>query len=982
MLRILRIVPLLCLTLAAFAEPSVELQRNYLVQGDQVLVKFAGAASVESATITVQSATGGIVWSEHVKLLGRDETVVPAWRTTEGISDSIYTCYIQAPGLSAGLPFLLVGELKKQAEQNYAELEKQIAEAEIELATEPWPGRFGASYREITRLLRIPMLNHIEEETSHEPINRFITLTEKARNITSEIGMRRRAPQIGIKKQLISGLATEGSNLYLQGKWALRTTPIEEENFSEIVDPKTIPEDWLGVELPCELHTALAEIGAINDPQESRNDRYVKWIGKRAWWFRKYFKFMPMPYIAEDRYELVVENALGKVDAWFNGTQLKRIRDNVFEVTPEVWGNRSIALVLRYVPDASKTGDTASHGIFKHIGGTASDEKDTREDPTLRPVFDRIGILGNVYLRPLRALQLNEIKSTILNPETDEPALSVDVSILNNTGSEIEGSLQLYNDSSGRRARTREDTTLAAGLNVLNITSTLENIAHWIPETATQTTAGGQHQLNFLVGRRRAINVSVNSGLRSVKTKKDNDGNSTVVIGGREFAVRGAKWYGISATGWNYPPSGEFNRLERFLDMAVNAHLNTLWVINGRLEPDAFYEACDRKGVMVWQSLKPETDAWRNLDVWVREVMTTVGSHPSVVAWETDPSLSEAKRQQLKDMLRQYDNVRLINEKPWIEIPDITPRTLLSESSMRAMIGAGKTWPPTPNWRFHAADEEMLAIASPINNEREAVARIQEIQAQRFTSYMEETEKEKPLLGGLMFGRFNDPWPCFSTSFVDYYGRPKRIYYDLKRACMPIRIVYRGEDPVQIWFENRTDEMQGGIITILHSRTDLLTHNTDRTQRWSTGTRIQLSPRSATKAVEVSLQELKEKSDFEMDRSFLISRFFQGQSAPGKFHYFVPREELFMPDKDRCAFVDRPTGDDKVHEIKIRSRGFADTVVFEDDHRNILFEDNYLDVSRNLSCEIRYHIGPTAPSFIPIKVTGRNIPPGTGVKRQ
>ena len=129
-------------------------------------------------------------------------------------------------------------------------------------------------------------------------------------------------------------------------------------------------------------------------------------------------------------------------------------------------------------------------------------------------------------------------------------------------------------------------------------------------------------------------------GFRSVAldTADDEHGTRfTLVVNGRPVAVRGANWI----------PDDHFltritrERLARRLDQAADAHLNLLRVWGGGIyESEDFYEACDERGLLVWQDFLlacaayPEEEPLRSeIEAEARENVVRLMPHPSLVLW-------------------------------------------------------------------------------------------------------------------------------------------------------------------------------------------------------------------------------------------------------------------------------------------------------------------------------------------------------------
>jgi beta-mannosidase len=129
-------------------------------------------------------------------------------------------------------------------------------------------------------------------------------------------------------------------------------------------------------------------------------------------------------------------------------------------------------------------------------------------------------------------------------------------------------------------------------------------------------------------------------GLRTVRlnTEPDEIGSRFALeINGRGVFARGANWI----------PDGLFpseigpDRYRARIRQARDANMNMLRVWGGGIyEHDAFYQACDQLGVMVWQDFMftcatyPEEEPYRSLvEAEARHNITRLSSHPSVVLW-------------------------------------------------------------------------------------------------------------------------------------------------------------------------------------------------------------------------------------------------------------------------------------------------------------------------------------------------------------
>jgi len=124
----------------------------------------------------------------------------------------------------------------------------------------------------------------------------------------------------------------------------------------------------------------------------------------------------------------------------------------------------------------------------------------------------------------------------------------------------------------------------------------------------------------------------------TVDTEPDETGTPfTFVVNGRRVFAKGANWI----------PDDHFltrvtrERLERRIGQAVDANMNMLRVWGGGIyETDDFYDACDERGVLVWQDFPfacafyAEEEPLRGeVEAEARENITRLVAHPSLVLW-------------------------------------------------------------------------------------------------------------------------------------------------------------------------------------------------------------------------------------------------------------------------------------------------------------------------------------------------------------
>ena len=164
--------------------------------------------------------------------------------------------------------------------------------------------------------------------------------------------------------------------------------------------------------------------------------------------------------------------------------------------------------------------------------------------------------------------------------------------------------------------------------------------------------------------------------LRTSTTNEAGDGEFCFSVNGQRIFVLGTNWVPVDAFPCRYPERME-QALAELEDIGCNAV--RVWG-GGSYQPEAFYDFCDRRGILVWQDFclgcatYPDSD--RLLQAMREEataVVRRLRNHPSIVLWAgdnecdevpkwngyaPDPNAGKLTRQVLADVVRTEDLTR------------------------------------------------------------------------------------------------------------------------------------------------------------------------------------------------------------------------------------------------------------------------------------------------------------------------------------
>ncbi len=186
-----------------------------------------------------------------------------------------------------------------------------------------------------------------------------------------------------------------------------------------------------------------------------------------------------------------------------------------------------------------------------------------------------------------------------------------------------------------------------------------------------------------------------------VVTEKDEVGASMFFrVNGIDIFAKGANWIPADAL----PGAITHERIDALLSAAVEANMNMIRVWGGGFyEFDAFYDACDRLGLLVWQDMMfscsqyPSTpDFLAEIDAELRYQIKRLSSRPSIALWcgdnEVIGSLNwfEISRNNRDRYLVNYDRFNRVIDKA---VQDTDPdRRFWPSSPCNGDMDYGDAW--------------------------------------------------------------------------------------------------------------------------------------------------------------------------------------------------------------------------------------------------------------------------------------------------
>lgn len=320
--------------------------------------------------------------------------------------------------------------------------------------------------------------------------------------------------------------------------------------------------------------------------------------------------------------------------------------------------------------------------------------------------------------------------------------------------------------------------------------------------------------------------VRYKAGIREV-AYEDMDTALKIFVNHQRIMVMGGNW-GFSETNLNYR-AREFDAAVRYHhDMNMTMIRN--WV--GQTGSEAFFVACDRYGLMVWQDFWL-ANPWDGPDPAdnemfmdnARDFISRIRRHPSLALYcgrnEGYPPevLDQGLRQSVAALHPQLGYISssaddgVSGHGPYTLMPvsyyfSHTSSKLHSEQgvpcvpnpeSLRRMLPSGQLWPQGDAWGQHdftmlgaqrgaAFNEKMERCLGRPTSMEQYSAWAQWLNYDGHRAMFEAATSQQGM--GLLMWMSHPTWPSMVWQTYDYYFDPTAGYFGVKKACEPLHVLY------------------------------------------------------------------------------------------------------------------------------------------------------------------------------------------------
>jgi beta-mannosidase len=630
--------------------------------------------------------------------------------------------------------------------------------------------------------------------------------------------------------------------------------------------------EWLPATVPGNVQADLVAAGRLKDPNLGLEAGPLRQAGEQSWWLVRRFALSSSP---GERAHLILRGIDYIGDLFLNGQHLGRhegmFAPQMHDVTGLLQPENQLAVRLlgsRWLPrNRSTPWYRLLNSIEARLGGLPGGYPHRRD--TLKcqmgfgwdfsPALLTMGLWDDVYLAVTGHAFIEGVTAA-LQPRggSSEAKLRVNVTLDTRRRHRLRLVSTLAGETFVSSPLTVErGVELAPGGGCIALDLTVPEPRLWWPWDH------GDPDLYRLTveawdGDQLQDAVSQTIGLRWIEL----DG-WTLHVNGAPIYARGANWVPASL----FPGRVTDQDYDRLLRMARKANMNLLRVWAGGLrEKRAFYDTCDRLGLLVWQEFPfacafltrfPQSPEYLDLvRAEAQGIVRDIRHHPCLAVWCGGNELSARRNAPLIETLRQVatedDPTRPFlpvspgdgDHHNWRVWHNFLPPSAYQDDdagfasefglqappsvpSLCSFLPPGELWPPGPDWTAHGADlRKLWRYARPFlpapdrSGSRPAwqevsltgfVSASQRAQLHGLRIAVEHFRRRKAAgCGGVLVWQLNEPWPAVSWAVIGFSGQPKPAYSALRRLFSPVLISL--EYPLRRYAAGDRLEAQAWII--------------------------------------------------------------------------------------------------------------------------------------------------------------------------
>lgn len=409
---------------------------------------------------------------------------------------------------------------------------------------------------------------------------------------------------------------------------------------------QSISQSWLPAQVPGAVHTDLMNNRMIKDPFYGVNEKSLQWIGEKDWEYKKTF-IVDEALLQAPNVQLVFAGLDTYADIYINDYLVMKC-DNMFRT----WTLNP----LPYLKKGENTIRIYFHSIFKvdmpkYLASPFqlqawpnNDQSDIMLSLYARkagynygwdwgPRLITTGIWRDVYLEYWDDIHIDGTQIITRKLESGKAKMEAVCTVMSD-----EDTKATFTVEYDKKEAVRKQVALTKGMNTVRVDFEVKN-----PELWWTNGLGNPRMYDFdivLDKEGRKVTDRVKTGIRTLEIvrEKDEQGQSMFVkLNGKAVFMKGANYIPLD----NFPNRVPESWYEYIIKSAADVNMNMLRIWGGGIyEMDAFYEMCDKYGILVWQDMMfacgmfPADEHYLNsVAEEVKDNVKRLRNHPCIALW-------------------------------------------------------------------------------------------------------------------------------------------------------------------------------------------------------------------------------------------------------------------------------------------------------------------------------------------------------------
>ncbi|GAA4043783.1 glycoside hydrolase family 2 TIM barrel-domain containing protein [Flavobacterium chungnamense] len=453
--------------------------------------------------------------------------------------------------------------------------------------------------------------------------------------------------------------------------------------------------NWFPAKVPGTVHADLYNNKIIPNPFFGNNEKELQWIENETWEYQTSFKI--------SKEELKNQNTILQFEGLDTYAEVFLNNKKILDA------NNMFRLWKGDVKNNLKVGKNNIKIVFKSAVeiGKAKAQKLPYILPEKERIFSRKAqyhfgwdwgprfVTSGIY-RPIKFLFWNN--ATIENVKYDQQELSETIAKLN---FKVTVNAQLAGNYYLKINEAQKVFELKKGINVIDFPYEIKNPKFWWTNGLGKANLY-PFEISLSKSKVQLSLKKLNIGLRTIELvqEKDSIGKSFYFkLNGKPVFMKGANYIPPDS----FLPSATTSTYKDIVQKAVDANMNMLRVWGGGVyADDAFYDECDKNGILVWQdfmfacAMYPgDSDFLDNVKNEVIDNVNRLQNHPCIALWCGNNENDEGWKNwgwQKQFKYSKQDSTQIWNnyEKLFHQLIPKTLDSLLSKKENRY-------WPSSPS---------------------------------------------------------------------------------------------------------------------------------------------------------------------------------------------------------------------------------------------------------------------------------------------